>query len=41
MLQDAVHARAAWLAEEGNEDIATRFLAGIVPGLGLLPRQPR
>src|ERR687896_2223294 len=26
MLQDAIFARAAWLAEEGNEDIATRFL---------------
>ena len=26
MLQDALFARAAWLAEEGNEDIATRFL---------------
>ncbi|MCA1588453.1 MAG: ABC transporter substrate-binding protein [Chloroflexi bacterium] len=26
MLQDAIFARASWLAEEGNEDIATRFL---------------
>jgi NitT/TauT family transport system substrate-binding protein len=26
MLQDALFARAAWLADEGNEDIATRFL---------------
>ncbi len=26
MLQDAIFARAAWLADEGNEDIATRFL---------------
>jgi NitT/TauT family transport system substrate-binding protein len=26
MLQDAIFARAAWLAEDGNEDIATRFL---------------
>ena len=26
MLQDALFARASWLAEEGNEDIATRFL---------------
>jgi NitT/TauT family transport system substrate-binding protein len=26
MLQDAIFARAAWLEEEGNEDIATRFL---------------
>ena len=26
MLQDAIFARASWLAEDGNEDIATRFL---------------
>ncbi len=26
MLQDAIYARASWLAEPGNEDIATRFL---------------
>jgi NitT/TauT family transport system substrate-binding protein len=26
MLQDAIWAREAWLAEEGSEDIATRFL---------------
>ena len=26
MLQDAIFARAEWLAEEGNEDIAERFL---------------
>jgi NitT/TauT family transport system substrate-binding protein len=32
MLQDAVHARASWLAEEGNEDIAARFLAGVFQG---------
>jgi NitT/TauT family transport system substrate-binding protein len=32
MLQDAIHARAAWLAEEGNEDVATRFLAGAYKG---------
>jgi NitT/TauT family transport system substrate-binding protein len=32
MLQDAVHARASWLAEEGNEDIAARFLAGVFKG---------
>ena len=32
MLQDAIHARAAWLAEEGNEDIAIRFLAGAFKG---------
>ena len=32
MLQDAIFARASWLAEEGNEDIATRFLAGTFQG---------
>ncbi len=32
MLQDAIHARASWLAEEGNEDIAIRFLAGAYKG---------
>jgi len=26
MLQDAIFARAGWLAEEGNEDVAERFL---------------
>jgi NitT/TauT family transport system substrate-binding protein len=32
MLQDAVWAREAWLAEEGNADIATRFLAATFQG---------
>ena len=32
MLQDAVHARAGWLAEEGNEDIAVRFIAALLKG---------
>jgi len=32
MLQDAIFARAAWLAEEGNEDVATRFLVGAFQG---------
>ena len=32
MLQDAVWAREAWLAEEGNADIATRFLAASFQG---------
>jgi NitT/TauT family transport system substrate-binding protein len=32
MLQDAVWARESWLAEEGNEDIATRFLAASFQG---------
>ena len=26
MLQDAIFARASWLAQDGNEDVATRFL---------------
>ena len=41
MLQDAIWAREAWLAEEGNEDIATRFLAASFRGWIVLPRQPR
>jgi NitT/TauT family transport system substrate-binding protein len=32
MLQDAIFARAAWLAEPGSEDVATRFLAGAFEG---------
>jgi NitT/TauT family transport system substrate-binding protein len=32
MLQDAIWARDSWLAEEGNEDIATRFLAASFQG---------
>ena len=32
MLQDAIWARAAWLAEAGNEDIATQFLAASFEG---------
>ena len=32
MLQDHVFAREAWLAEEGNEDIAVRFLAASFMG---------
>ena len=32
MLQDAIWARAAWLAEPGNEDIATKFLAASFEG---------
>lgn len=32
MLQDAIHARASWLAEDGNADVATRFLAGAYKG---------
>ena len=32
MLQDAIWARESWLAEEGNADIATRFLAASFKG---------
>ena len=32
MLQDAIWARESWLAEEGNADIATRFLAASFQG---------
>ena len=32
MLQDAIFARAAWLAEAGNEDIATKFLRASFKG---------
>ena len=32
MLQDALFARAAWLAEAGNEDIATAFLRASFQG---------
>ena len=32
MLQDAIHARASWLAEEGNEEIAVKFLVGAFQG---------
>ncbi|MBA2489837.1 MAG: ABC transporter substrate-binding protein [Chloroflexi bacterium] len=32
MLQDAIFAREAWLAEDGNEDIAERFLRGSFRG---------
>ena len=32
MLQDAIFARAGWLAEEGNEDVATRFLTASFQG---------
>jgi len=32
MLQDALFARASWLAESGNEDVATRFLKASFQG---------
>jgi NitT/TauT family transport system substrate-binding protein len=32
MLQDSLWARASWLAEEGNEDVATRFLRASFKG---------
>jgi NitT/TauT family transport system substrate-binding protein len=32
MLQDGIWARESWLAEEGNEDVATRFLSATFKG---------
>jgi NitT/TauT family transport system substrate-binding protein len=32
MLQDSLYARASWLAEAGNEDVATRFLRASFKG---------
>lgn len=32
MLQDHIFANAEWLAEEGNEDIATKFIAASIEG---------
>ncbi len=32
MLQDAIFARAGWLAQDGNEDVATRFLRASFQG---------
>jgi len=32
MLQDALYARADWLAEAGNEDVATRFIKASIEG---------
>jgi NitT/TauT family transport system substrate-binding protein len=32
VLEDSIYARDSWLAEEGNEDIATRFLAATYMG---------
>ncbi|MDP9467519.1 MAG: ABC transporter substrate-binding protein [Chloroflexota bacterium] len=32
MLQDSIWSRAAWLAEDGNEDVATRFLRASFKG---------
>ena len=32
MLQDAIHARASWLAEPGHEEIAVKFLVGAFEG---------
>lgn len=33
-LEDGVYARESWLAEDGNEDVATRFLAATFEGWG-------
>ena len=40
MLQDALFARAAWLAEAGQRGHRHALPQGLVPGLDLLPRQP-
>ena len=32
MLQDAIFARSSWLAQDGNEDVATRFLKATFQG---------
>src|ERR687895_1697990 len=40
MLQDAIFVRAAWLAEEGNEDIAVRFLRASFRGWILCRENP-
>ncbi|MCR8669787.1 ABC transporter substrate-binding protein [Agrococcus sp. HG114] len=32
VLEDSIYARESWLAQEGNEDIATRFLAATYKG---------
>jgi NitT/TauT family transport system substrate-binding protein len=40
MLQDAIFAREAWLAEEGNEDVATRFLRASFRGWAYCRENP-
>ena len=40
-LEDGIFVKADWLADEANQDIATRFLKASLQGLGLLPRQLR
>ena len=39
MLEDGVFVRGDWISDTKNQDIATRFLEGELPGLDLLPRQ--
>jgi NitT/TauT family transport system substrate-binding protein len=41
MLQDAIFARAAWLAEDGNEEIATAFLKGSFQGWAFCRDNPQ
>ena len=41
MLQDAIFARAAWLAEAGNEDIAKAFLKGSFQGWAFCRDNPQ
>lgn len=38
MLQDHIFAREAWLAEEGSEEIAVKFIRASIKGW-ILPRQ--
>ena len=39
MLQDAIFARASWLDQDGNEELASPIPEGVVPGLDALPRR--
>jgi NitT/TauT family transport system substrate-binding protein len=41
MLQDAIFARAAWLAEAGNEDVAKAFLKGTFQGWAFCRDDPQ
>jgi len=41
MLQDSLWARESWLAEEGNEDVATRFLRASFSAPAALLSSPR
>ena len=39
-LEDGIFVREDWIADEANQDIATRFLKASLQRLDLLPRQP-